>query len=150
MRDGPLPRTWRGIAVLLLVVVALSAPMGNVWAAGPPVGPMVAPQITATDPTADATGVPTSSAIQVRFSETMNAPTVAYSIAPTVPFTATWPTTDILLLSPNPPGFANCTIYTVQVSGTDVDVGLSLVPGSAANPWSFATVCDQTTVTQTG
>src|SRR5437773_2240871 len=148
MRDGPLLRTWRGIAVLCLVV-ALSVSMGNVWAAGPPAEPMVAPQVTATAPLADATAVPTNSAIQVRFSEPMNAPSVAYSIAPTVPVTATWPTTDILLLSPNPPGLANCTIYTVQVSGTDLDEGLSLVPGSVPNPWSFATVCDRPTVTQT-
>src|SRR5882672_1324201 len=113
MRDGPLPRMWRGIAVLFLVV-ALSAPPGNVQAAGPSVKPMVAPKVTATAPSADATAVPTNSAIQVRFSEPMNAPSVAYNIAPTAPVTATWPTTDILLLSPDPPGLMNCTTYTVQ------------------------------------
>jgi len=148
MRDGRLSRRWRRVAILFLVA-GLAAPAGGVTAGGPPAEPMAAPQVTATAPAADATGVAINSAIQVRFSEPMNQPTVSYSIVPVVPVTASWPTTDILVLTPDPPGLTNCTAYTVRVSGTDLDEGLSLVPGGARNPWSFATVCDRPYVTQT-
>ncbi len=148
MRDGRISIRWRRVAILF-VLAGLVAPAGTVTAGGPPVGPRVAPQVTATAPAADATAVPLNSAIQVRFSEPMNPATVSYTIAPAVPATVSWPTTDILVLTPDPPGLTNCTAYTVQVSGADVDEGLSLVPGGARNPWSFATVCDRPYVTQT-
>ncbi len=148
MRDARRSPGWRRVAILFLIA-GLAALRGGAVAGDPPAEPTAAPQITATAPAADATGVPLNSAIQVRFSESMDPASAMYSIVPTVLVAASWPTTDILVLTPDPPGLVNCTAYSVQVSGTDLDEGLSLVPGGARNPWSFATVCDRPYVTQT-
>ncbi|TLZ61949.1 MAG: hypothetical protein E6K13_06370 [Methanobacteriota archaeon] len=148
MGNGPPARLWRSLAILV-AVAGLVAPGGHAAAGGPVEHPLAAPLVASTSPAAGATGVQLSSAIQVRFSEAMNASTVSPVIMPNVAITTFWPTPDVLVLTPVPPGLANCTVYSVRVSGRDLDEGLALSPGAAPNPWSFMTVCDRPFLTQT-
>ncbi len=101
----------------------------------------VNPTIVSTDPADGARGVPVDKSIVVTFSEPMNTATVSVTINPTIALTRGWnaPTNTVLTLSHALP-FAQCTRYTVAVSGNDLQ-GLPLVAGPVPNPWSFTTFC---------
>src|SRR5213593_4641837 len=102
MGNGPPARLWRSLAILV-AVAGLVAPGGHAAAGGPVEHPLAAPQVASTSPAAGATGVQLSSAIQVRFSEAMNASTVSPLIMPNVAITTFWLTPDVLVLTPVPP-----------------------------------------------
>ena len=140
-------RGHRLYAALLVAALAhlpaslLAAPAS---ASAPSVHPAVAPTILDVFPLPDTLGAPLGSAIQVRFSEPMNTTSVTVSIQPNLPVTRSWqPPDDLLTVQPDPPGFVNCTVYVVQVSGKDADEGLFLGGGGAPNPWRFMTICDR-------
>jgi hypothetical protein len=101
----------------------------------------VRPQVVRTDPADGAMAVPLDATIVVTFSETMNIASVTATIAPAVTLTRSWnsPANTVLTLS-HATAFAECTAYTVNVTGMDLQ-GFRLVPGPVPDPWSFATFC---------
>ncbi len=137
------------VGVLLVLAVALLAGPSPAGERG--IGPAVAPTIALTTPAADAFGVNGSLPIEVRFSEAMNASSLQFAFQPnaTVNVTASWPTADHLLLTPEAPGLANCTIFELQIAVRDVNENLSLLPGAVPNPWRFMVACDRPYVVAT-
>ncbi|MCJ2563380.1 MAG: Ig-like domain-containing protein, partial [Candidatus Thermoplasmatota archaeon] len=106
------------------------------------------PYICATLPEDQEQDVGTDSQIIVAFSEAMNTPTVTWSISPDPgPLDVTWSLDTVLFLTPLS-GLYECTEYTIELSGNDVN-GNPLVPGPVANPWAFRTVCDSPVVLRT-
>ena len=102
----------------------------------------VPPFIVSTNPADGATNVGLLADIVVTFSEAMRPPpTLAWTILPTVPtLTGSLSNGNTVLTLTHTTPFATCTLYTVQVQGTDVD-GNQLVAGPVPNPWTFTTTC---------
>ncbi len=124
-------RRWDGSSVFQ------SIPQATLEVLAPP----SPPQIMATNPPDGATDVPLDQPISAVFSEAMDTPTVAWTIAPAVPLTPSWSTSQILVLGHA--GLSQCAEYTVEITaGRDTD-GEPLVPGPVPNPWRFQTVCPQ-------
>jgi len=113
-------------------------PVPNPWSF---VTERVWPKIVETAPTAGTASVPPDRNIVVTFSEAMDTNSVDAAISPFVALTRTWnsPTNTVLTLSHATP-FAQCTEYTINVTGRDLQ-GFRLVPGPVPNPWSFTTMC---------
>src|SRR5881628_594174 len=100
----------------------------------------VTPDLTDTNP-ADATvDVPIIAPLFVNFSRSMDTASVRADFSPVVTATYTWTNNNISLRLNHETLFAECTGYTVIVSGNDMN-GDSLGPGRVPNPWSFSTVC---------
>ena len=134
--------------VVLLVVTALALPSAG-GGRDPGVVPAVAPTVIATTPADGAVAANGTLPIEVRFSEPMNASTLFYAVAPSVPNATSWPAPDVLWITPDPPGLPNCTMVQVQVRVDDLDEGLPLVRGTVPNPWGFLTACDRPYVVAT-
>lgn len=84
-------------------------------------------------------------AIWVNFSESMDTPTVTWTLSPSLALTPQWWNGDMTLELRHATPFAACTVYTVAIpTGKDLD-GNDLFPGQheshAPNPWSFMTIC---------
>ena len=100
----------------------------------------VNPYIVSTVPADGATDVVLSANVVVTFSEAMNTASVTVT-----GFTfdgSAWSGNTVLTLTHTTP-FAQCTVYTLQASGNDLQ-GLPLVAGPVPNPWSFTTSCPLT------
>src|SRR2546426_1533896 len=140
-------RSCRPGALLLLAVVCLASLAGltEVSASGSSGGPkpLAAPVILSTSPTDGSLGIPSTALLQVRFSAPMNESSVNGSlfIQPPVLLNITWPSFDLLILTPGPQ-LTNCTVYTVRVAGGKDLSDTSLAPGPVPNPWRFMTACN--------
>jgi len=101
----------------------------------------VRPEITRTVPADGDTDVALDAGIVVTFSEAMLTSSVTVTISPNLALTKSWnaPTNTVLTLT-HTAAFAVCTVYTVNVSGTDLQ-SFRLAPGPVPNPWSFTTYC---------
>ena len=110
-------------------------------------GLAVAPTVTATSPTPNATGVATNTAIVATFNEAMNPATISTSTftltgpSGTVPATVTYNnTTNTATFTPTSP-LANSTTYTATIVGGTGGVKDTSGNAMAANyTWSFTTV----------
>ena len=106
------------------------------------------PSMMITIPADGDVDVPVLQDIIVAFSDEMNTASVTWMISPPViEMTPQW-NANVMLTIPHFP-FNQCTRYTVQITAGRSLTGLSLVPGFAANPWSFDTVCTGPYVTDT-
>ena len=100
-------RSCRFEALLLLPLLLIPLPAA---ASGPSEHPWVAPSIGSTVPAGGAVGASLTAPIEVRFTERMNASTVAFAILPSVPLLASWsPGGDVLFLQPTS-ALTKCTI----------------------------------------
>jgi len=122
-------------------------PTGDPLVAGPVPNPFdctilcTSPFITNTNPSDGATGVALSAAIWINFSEPMNTATVTVLLAPAAgTLTYTWSNGDQTLTVTHSLDFAECALYTVTVSGEDLDA-TPLIGGPVPNPWSFRAAC---------
>lgn len=98
------------------------------------------PVITDTNPAQGAVDVPFGQPVWVNFSKPMNPTTVVAAFAPPAGVPAyTWSNGD-RTLEIGHAAFAECTVYTVNVTGRDTS-GNSLGPGPVPNPWSFTSFC---------
>jgi hypothetical protein len=127
-------------ALLLLPLVLLIAGPPAGQAADDPIVPLLAPTIQSTAPADGELNVSLSGFIEIRFSEAMNQTTLLYAFVPSIAVTESWPQPDTLRLTPTA-SFPSCTPYDIQVSATDLNESLTLVPGPVPNPWSFMTAC---------
>ncbi len=83
--------------------------------------------------------MPQRSFITVTFSNPMNTSSVTVTIVPFADLFRSWQSGDTHLAMANYSSpFLDCTVYSVQVNGTD-KTGSPLVPGPVPNPWSFTT-----------
>ncbi|HKZ63032.1 MAG TPA: Ig-like domain-containing protein [Thermoplasmata archaeon] len=127
---------------------------GNVIITGPAANPWrfttggISPEILSTDPADGATGVPLDYSVTVVFSEPMNTGTVVATPSPFIALTYSWDLTDTTLTLGHGLDFADCTLYTFDVTGSDT-TGDGLGPGPVPNPWSFMTVCVSPLITNT-
>jgi hypothetical protein len=71
----------------------------------------------------------------------MDTPTVAWTISGGIALTGAWDATESVLTLSHGVAFAQCTVYTAQITAGNDKVGLPLVAGPVPNPWSFTTVC---------
>ena len=90
-----------------------------------------------TSPADGETDVALDAPIVVAFSEIGDTASITWSITPAVPGTVilTWDMNAVVLTMNHSLPFEACTLYTVEVSGSDI------VPGAVPNPWSFTTMC---------
>ncbi|MCJ2563406.1 MAG: Ig-like domain-containing protein, partial [Candidatus Thermoplasmatota archaeon] len=121
---------------------------GQPLAAGPVPNPWsfttvcLAPYITVTDPADAAIDIAVDSDIIITFSEQMDAPTFAWTIAPDpVGWSNLWSGGDTIITLSHPTPFDQCQMYTVTVTAADDMDGNALVAGPVPNPWTFDTVC---------
>ncbi len=100
------------------------------------------PYITSTVPADHAWDVPRTADIVVAFSEAMNATSVSWTFSdPAVTFTPYWSADHRVLTLHHATPFTECAFLTTTIRGKDEDHGFDLVPGPAANPWTFSTSC---------
>lgn len=99
----------------------------------------VAPFIVSTIPVNNQVDVALDADVVVTFSEPMDRSTVGVTPTPAIALTFVW-TDNNMTLTLTHPLFEECTRYTFQVAGRDLD-GDPLVPGTVPNPWSFDTIC---------
>jgi ribosomal protein L40E len=113
--------------------------------------PVNPPYITSTDPVDGAVGVPLAQDIVVTFSEPMNTGSVTWNLnPPDATLLGVWSGGDMTLtLTHAAEPFIENTLYTVTITGQDVDEGLSLVPDLVPNPWSFTTIGQNPTIVTT-
>ena len=86
-----------------------------------------------TIPADGAVNIPLSQSILVMFSQSVNTSTITWSISPPITMIPTWDPTVTLATLTHPSPLATCTNYTAEVYG--------VIPGPAANPWTFRTFC---------
>ena len=98
----------------------------------------VPPEILLTDPADGDIGVSLAAPIIVTFSERMLRSSVTWNIVPGIVLTSAWTAVDTILTLSHSAPFQPTTLYTVTISGTDLD-GIPLGPGPVPNPWSFTT-----------
>jgi methionine-rich copper-binding protein CopC/RNA polymerase subunit RPABC4/transcription elongation factor Spt4 len=124
---------------------------GNPLAAGPVANPwnwtttgcdVTPPNITTTNPSDGATGVPTNQVITITFSEEIDTATFAFDNCSPDPGgwgLPSWnaPANTIVTLSHN--DFTASTLHTCEVTAADDMSGNSLGSGPVVNPWSFTT-----------
>ncbi len=107
------------------------------------------PYVLRTDPPDGGFNVPLDKVINVTFSEPMQTATVTYTISPGLGLTAGWNgNRDVLSLS-HTTAFAQCTVYTVQITAGLDDQSLPLGPGPVPHPWSFFSSCPNPTIVST-
>ena len=99
-----------------------------------------APRILDTNPADGATGVAIDAPIWVNFTKPMNTGFTNGVSTPFVAFTSAWSNGDTTLRLSHASPFAECTTYSINVTGKDT-TGADLAPGSVPNPWSFDTSC---------
>jgi hypothetical protein len=121
---------------------------GNPLTAGPAPNPWTftaacpSPVILTTSPASGATNVATSFSITVTFSLPMDTANTAWNIAPPASGTTTptWTVGDTVLTLTFSVAQAECTSYTVTITGQGAD-GQPLAAGPVPNPWTFSTTC---------
>jgi len=100
--------------------------------------------IASTNPADKAVDVPVNASITVIFSQPAARASLSVTLNPTInpPLAPSWSNGDRTVTLTHTTLFQECTNYTVTVSATDLGGSpLITVPGSAANPWKFKTVC---------
>jgi hypothetical protein len=143
-----------------ITVTAAEDVSGNPLAPGPVPNPWSfttfcsAPYVDTTVPADGATGVALTADIVITFSKEISVPTFDWNIAPdpggwTAGWSATVETNDTVTLSHISNPFTESTLYTVTVTAADDMFTNALVPGPAANPWSFTAVGVPPTITST-
>src|SRR5438445_442799 len=105
---------------------------GRELAASPPDEPTAA-YVLWTIPADGAVNIPLSQSILVMFSQSVNTSTITWSMSPPITMIPTWDPTVTLATLTHPSPLATCTNYTAEVYG--------VIPGPAANPWTFRTFC---------
>jgi methionine-rich copper-binding protein CopC len=119
---------------------------GNSLTAGPVPNPFsfraacTPPVILSTVPIDGAQGVDPAAAIVITFSRAMDRLTVVPGIVPGSSLLPGWTVGDTVLTLTPSPNLADCTVYTVTITGQDTN-GNSLVPGPVPNPFDFETAC---------
>ncbi len=107
------------------------------------------PMISSTTPANGASNVAVTANIVVNFDMQMNPGTVTQTISPAVVLVQGWNAGFTVLTLTHAAAFAQCTEYTVTVSGQATN-GMPLAPNPAApNPWTFNTTCPITTIVST-
>jgi hypothetical protein len=105
------------------------------------------PFLVLTVPWDGMTGVNMSADIVIQFSEAMNTGSVIVTVAPPLVLGYSWTGANTILILNHTLPFA-CGTNTVTVTGADPD-GNPLVPGLAANPFSFVPACPNPFITVT-
>ncbi|TLZ69936.1 MAG: winged helix-turn-helix transcriptional regulator [Methanobacteriota archaeon] len=134
---GAVPVTLAGAASVAGSERSASSAFGDPGAAGDPT-PATA-FITSTTPGDGAVGIALNASIIITFSEPVSPTNVSVSILPSLALNSSWAGTTLTLTHANL--FAQCTIYTVEVSG--------VLPGPVANPFSFRTFCPNPVIVST-
>ena len=97
------------------------------------------PSVVETSPPNGTIDVALEAPIWARFSETMDVTTVTWVFSPPATVTPSWTSSDALTF--DHAAMAECTQYSVEITGGADLEGERLVPGPAPNPWSFRTIC---------
>ena len=98
-------------------------------------------EITQTYPHVSDVDIPLTSPIYVNFSNPMNTGLIDVNVTPPLPdFAYQWTNGDKNLRVNHVANLADCEVYTVNVSGSDM-YGQNLLPGMIPNPWYFESHC---------
>ena len=116
----------------------IPGPVPNPWSF---TSACINPYIQTTNPADAAVNVAQLANLVVTFSEPMDTPTVTWTITGGISLAGAWDGTESVLTLSHGVAFAQCTVYTAQITAGNDKVGLPLVAGPVPNPWSFTTIC---------